>query len=86
MEVRQVWAESLGRFEGSDIREALDMMLTAHVDYPPTLPQFMGLCNDARRKRTQGTMKLVPPRTSLDDVDPEVLAKVRAFARGKGAA
>lgn len=62
-EIRQVWAESLGRYEASDIREALEKVLSAHPDYPPTLPQFMGLCADAKRRRGQEAVKLPPPRS-----------------------
>jgi hypothetical protein len=57
-EVLQVWGETLGGFEPPDIREALGAMTTAHVDYPPTLPQFAGLCMDAKRRRLQALPRL----------------------------
>lgn len=77
MEVRSVWADSLGRFDGADIREALESVLSAHPDYPPTLPQFMGLCSDARRRRASGVAKLPPPRSG--PIPAGIQAKLDAF-------
>lgn len=75
-EVRDVWGEQLGRFEGSDIRYALDVCLSAYPDYPPTLPQFLGLCVDGRRRRAQEAVKLPGPKT---EIPPHIAKMLREF-------
>jgi hypothetical protein len=83
-EVRQVWAESLARFEGSDLREAIENVMGAYPDYPPTLPQFMGLCMDAKRKRAQETQKLPPPKTEIPEHIRTALREFVEKAKGHG--
>jgi|SRR5690348_9270704 len=72
-EVRSVWADALGHYEAQDVRRALEAMVMAYTEFPPTLPQFTSLCRDARSARTQTTAKL--------DYNPrgEMPANVRAF-------
>jgi cob(I)alamin adenosyltransferase len=57
-ELHQVWAEGLGSYGAEDIKRALETMVTAYQDYPPTLPQFAGMCRDARATRLQTTRAL----------------------------
>jgi hypothetical protein len=75
-EVRQVWGDGLGRFDAVDLRSALDAMPAVYTDYPPTLPQFVGLCLDARRSRASVAVKLPGPRTEMPDA---IRAQLRAF-------
>lgn len=56
-----MWADALGQFGGEHIRDALAAVFTAYPDYPPTLPQFVGLCKDASRVRAANAIKLPPP-------------------------
>lgn len=72
------WAEGLGRFDAIDIKRGLETMLIAYADYPPTLPQFLGLCRDARAARTQETSKLTVVR--YGKVAPGVLAEIHKVA------
>jgi len=72
-EVRSVWAESLGRYEAVDIKRALETMVLAYTDYPPTLPQFAAMCRDARAIRGQGLPKIVH---RYGGPSPEVLAAI----------
>lgn len=64
-ELQQVWADELGRFSGDDLREAVAGVVAAYPEYPPTLPQFIGLCMDAKRKRAQESVKLPGPKTEM---------------------
>jgi hypothetical protein len=75
-EVRSVWADQLGRFDAVDLRAALAATLPNHPDYPPTLPQFVGLCLDARRSRASLAVKLPGPRTEMPE---HIRAQLRAF-------
>ncbi len=75
-EVRGVWADSLGQFGGDDLRDALTAVFDAHPDYPPTLPQFVGLCRDAKRVRAANATKLPPPRGV--PCPPEIRAQLDA--------
>lgn len=75
-ELRAVWGEQLGRFVGEDIRDALEIVPKAYQHYPPTLPEFVELCSDARRARAQTTPKLTGPRMPMPD---NVRAQLRAF-------
>jgi len=74
-EVRQVWGESLARFEAVDIKRALEtmMMVVAYAEYPPTLPQFAAMCRDAKAVRSQGMLKVVH---HYGRPGPEVMAMI----------
>lgn len=78
-EVRNVWADALGQFDGEDIRGALTTAFDAHPDYPPTLPQFVGLCRVARRIKAANATKLpAPPGVPCS---PEIKAQLDATLR-----
>lgn len=64
----------MGRFEAVDIKRALETMVLAYTDYPPTLPQFSALCRDARAARTQTVSKVTYAR--YGGPAPEVLAEI----------
>jgi len=68
------WASVLGRYEGEDLRRALETMLLAYADFPPTLPQFSAMCRDARSARGQAANKVTNVR--YGQVAPEVLAVI----------
>jgi hypothetical protein len=57
-EVRAVWADELGRYEASDIKDALDALRTSYVDWPPTLYQFSDLCAAGKKRRQQNVVRL----------------------------
>lgn len=66
-EVRAVWGDALGIFEASDIKRALEAMVTSYRDFPPTLPQFCALCRDAKAARAQATARLSGPKTAMPE-------------------
>ena len=78
-EVKSVWADALGQFTGDDIRAALSASFDAYPDYPPTLPQFVGLCRDARRIRAANATKL--PGPAGVPCPPEIREQIDAFIR-----
>lgn len=65
-DLERAWAEGLWEFEAVDLRDALAVVGQNYPDYPPTLPQFIGLCRDARRRRAQQTVRLSAPRDPAD--------------------
>lgn len=75
-EVRQAWAEELGRYDGPDLRDALDALRLHYQEFPPTLFQFATLCREAVRRRAQSVAKLDPPRA----FDPAGLQCARDLA------
>ena len=74
-ELVATWATELGRYEGDDLRRALEAMRFAYKDRPPNLYQFADLCRDALRARTQSSVKLAYARPN-DYIAPEVLAEI----------
>ena len=77
-EVLAVWGEGLARYEAVDIKRALEAMVLAYADYPPTLPQFTALCRDARNARCQQEPKLT---VRYSPVSPEVLAAIHELTK-----
>lgn len=77
-ELVATWREYLAGFTGDDLRSAVEAMARSYVDFPPTLPQFVNLCRDARSRRTQTTVALPGPREPV----PE---RVAAAVSGIGA-
>lgn len=78
-EVQSVWGEALGDFIGEDIRDALAVTAKHYPDYPPTCPQFVGLCRDARKARAQSATKL--PSGPRVPCPPEVRAQIDKFLK-----
>lgn len=66
--MRDMWADSLGRYDGEQIKWAL-LHLVANNPFPPTLPEFVMLCKQAPRPEV--------PALPAPVVAPEV-AKQRA--------
>jgi hypothetical protein len=73
----ETWRDELGRYDGLDIKAAIDACRLAYPDYPPTLYQFSALCRDAMRRRTQTVPKIEHRRT--DNIDPEVLGHIHTL-------
>ena len=59
---RQIWGHGLRSFDSDNVKTALAQCLTRHPEYPPSLPQFVGMCEAAR------------PRLSTADEHPEFKA------------
>ncbi|MCM2312201.1 MAG: hypothetical protein NDI84_12440 [Steroidobacteraceae bacterium] len=60
--MRDMWAESLGRFDGDQIKWALQH-LVGNNPFPPTLPEFVMLCRQAPRKETPALPAPVVPKS-----------------------
>ncbi len=73
-----MWAEALGSYEADELRVALAGVGKAHPEYPPTLPQFVSLCNDVRNRRIQSIKKIAGPVTEMP---PEIKEKLTQFVR-----
>ncbi len=78
-EVKSVWADALGQFTGEDLKHALTASFEHYTEYPPTLPQFVGLCRDARRLRAAGATKL--PSQRGVPCPPEIKAQIDKFLK-----
>ena len=67
--VKRTWAEKLGGF--SDKPEALKAALDACDDRPfaPNLPEFLGLCRDASKRKGTATLALAAPTMSRTEAE-----------------
>lgn len=65
--VKRTWAEKLGGFVDRPdiIRYALDAC--DDRPWPPTLPEFIGLCRDQARRAGSEAIKLPPPQLTIDE-------------------
>jgi hypothetical protein len=66
--VRRMWAEKLGGFHDKPeaIKSALDAL--DERPFPPTLPEFIGLCRDAARRMGPTTAAL-PHKLTPEEVE-----------------
>lgn len=65
--VKATWAEKLGGFGDRPdiIRHALDAC--DDRPWPPTLPEFLGLCRDQARRAGAESVKLPPPQLTVEE-------------------
>ena len=49
---RDVWAMALQRFDVATVVTALERLLSDFPEFPPSLPQFVALCNACRPRET----------------------------------
>lgn len=83
------WAERLGEFTADDLRWALEASESIHRDYPPTCPQFVGLCRDAARARATTAVRIggppgVPCPPEVREQMAATIAGLRARAQTPG--
>ena len=76
--VKASWSEDLARFSGEAIRRAVDHC-KAHNKFPPTCPEFVGLCAAFR------TVEANPPKLSVRyaERDPKVMAEIAKWLEPK---
>lgn len=87
--VKAHWAVELAEFRGETIGDALKMMIRHGGDWPPTLPTFIGFCEEARKANPRpvtnpliGTM--VGGSEKCDPNAPEVVeARARCMATAR---
>lgn len=65
-DVRALWAEQLGRFEVPTLRAAMQAVIDSGREWPPTLSEFVAMCQRAAVERRQhAPAALLPmPRSS----------------------
>lgn len=78
--VRRVWAEKLGGFADMPkaIKEALDAL--DNKPFPPTLPEFLGMCREAARRHAQVVPALGYVPTAEDKARAEEVIQKAAKA------
>lgn len=61
-EVRLAWEEQLRRFPADVLRNALQALVDCGREWPPTLPEFVGMCREYNRpEHTRAPAALPPP-------------------------
>lgn len=81
-EVKAEWASWLHGVELDAVRLALDSLVAQGRAFPPTLPEFVSLCRQHRRKGAH-RLALAAPRS---DAPSNVFAALRRNFTDKGAA
>lgn len=71
-EVRRTWAEDLAFASADQLRRALDHC-KGHNKFPPTCPEFVGLCRAFAPAMETGN-RLPAPRSG--EIDPKVRAEI----------
>lgn len=86
-EMRDMWAEALGPFDGERIKWAL-LQLVANNPFPPTLPEFVMLCRQAPRKESPALPAPVVPvdvarsrAAELEAASQKIAAKPKNFRK-----
>lgn len=65
--VKAVWADKLGGFAASPERLKAALEACDERPWPPTLPEFLGLCRDAARRGDAAPLALPAPQISQED-------------------
>jgi len=71
-EVKKCWADELRIFSVDQIGMAVDNLKTHN--FPPTLPEFLQLCEQARRERPRVDTPRLANKGAYNPNDPEILA------------
>lgn len=67
-EVKELWAEQLGRFKPESIGAALQRLIDSGGNgWPPTLPEFVELCRQCSVERASQHVALPAPRSQKPD-------------------
>jgi hypothetical protein len=77
-DVKDAWQTDLAAFTGEQIRRALDHCKT-HNTFPPTLPEFAGMCRQFR-EIPQSRLAISGPKTDMPD---HIREQLRAFTKGE---
>lgn len=75
-EVMAVWAQDLAAFDGDTLRKALDHC-KANNKFPPSCPEFVGMCKAFRPSPQSQLAALPAPRSG--EIDPRVRAEIAKF-------
>lgn len=75
---RRVWAHGLSEFDADTIKLALRRCQAAHPEFPPSLPQFVALCESARPREVYR-----PPAQPALEMSEELRQQRRSEAARK---
>jgi hypothetical protein len=86
VEVKELWAEQLGRFEPASIGLAMQRVIDRGIEWPPTLPEFVELCRQSAIARAQSASPaaLLPrPGDARTDIETarQRLREIRDLAK-----
>ncbi len=73
---RTIWAHGLRNFEMETVKTALARVMDAHPEFPPTLPQFVALCNACRPR--EAVRFALPPAKPNPEIARKALAAIKA--------
>jgi hypothetical protein len=73
-EVKATWAEDLDGVTGDQLRRALDHA-KSHCSFPPSLPEFVGLCRQFRGVPSHQLYLAAP----VSRMPPEIADQLKAF-------
>jgi hypothetical protein len=65
-EVRQTWEEQLRRFSPEVLRKAIQALLDAGREWPPTLPEFVAICRQFTRPEQADVPVALPPPSASE--------------------
>lgn len=72
----KVWAYELRRYDASVVLEAIGRCKTAHHEFPPSLPQFLSLCEASKPREV---FKALPAPVSDGAAKLAALARLQAL-------
>ena len=75
-DVSNLWATQLAAFGAESLRRALQAAIDSGRDWPPTLPEFKGLCRQFNRPEHDQVAPALPAPRSEMAVDTVALLKV----------
>ena len=75
---RKVWAYAMREYSGETVKLALRRCQERHPEFPPSLPQFVALCEAAKPREV---WKPDVPAQSAIEMSPELREQRRAEAR-----
>lgn len=78
-EVVSIWAEQLSRFQPQTIGAALQSVIDSGREWPPTLPEFVGMCRDAAVVRSNAAGIPYQPTQTDQDVARANLDRIRSM-------
>lgn len=80
--MRDMWAESLGQFDGERIKWAL-LHLVSNNPFPPTLPEFVMLCRQAPRPEAPALPAPIVPKSVAQQRAEELAQASEKIASAK---
>lgn len=77
----RVWAHSLRSYDAATVMTALERCQAQHAEFPPSLPQFVALCEAAKPRKVYRPPTAPAALTMSQELRDELIAKHRQRAR-----